>query len=461
MKIPDETYCERYVNPFPLDKPVIAVKAECGTGKSFQLTEWLKTTAPTYVVAVTSRRSFTAQLAARLGFESYADIKGPIDLTTHPRVCCQVESLNRIALFDGNRLRTGLCVVLDEFDAIVRQLESVMSLNRSAEGYFGRLIRYADRVIALDAAFDERLINLLESFRRKSKPEQSVHLIVNTMRPFTGNTANIFRDESKVRERLHSTLTAGRRAVCVFFNLSTMKKIVSEIREKFPEKRLKAYCSESTAEDRLDFQDVNNSWSDTDVLAYTSTVEIGLDNIDPRFGELFVWAEGNTIGSRQARQMIYRCRAVNHITIWNGVIPIRRNCRLPVRYDTILADMNKNINRLLYGVPNIDVIDDDGKIRVDESSPRLAVFIANRIVQNRSNNGGAIYDLANLLQSGGWTVKFIRGKITSDLPEEKPLTEELPLSELPEIDDETATYLESYRMKTRDQQRQLHRYNIA
>jgi hypothetical protein len=48
--------------------------------------------------------------------------------------------------------------------------------------------------------------------------------------------------------------------------------LLQKIRDLCPGANIKSYSSDSTEQDRMDFDNVNAAWADFDVLIYTSTI---------------------------------------------------------------------------------------------------------------------------------------------------------------------------------------------
>jgi hypothetical protein len=97
-----EVINSRYISDALVDdtEKDLYLSAECKSGKSHyykQVVDAERAKDPNAVMlAVSSRRSLSAQICTQLGFKSYQDIVGRIDTKKDPALCIQVESLKRI-----------------------------------------------------------------------------------------------------------------------------------------------------------------------------------------------------------------------------------------------------------------------------------------------------------------------------------------------------------------------------
>ncbi|RIB12387.1 hypothetical protein C2G38_2041877 [Gigaspora rosea] len=83
--------------------------------------------------------------------------------------------------------------------------------------------------------------------------------------------------------------------------------IVYSLRTDFPELRIKEYHSKSdSAEKAQDFGNVDEAWKDMDLVAYTSTLKIGISCINPKFERAFCLFNSYIETNTGTNQMLFR-----------------------------------------------------------------------------------------------------------------------------------------------------------
>ena len=137
------------------------VRASLGSGKTQQLVEILNVPDCPYqqVLMVSFRRTFAANMATRLGLDSYMDIAGRnIKLTEHRRLIIQVDSLHRLSFEQISGIDL---LVLDEIESILDQLLSVSRKQRDVAELFTQILRRSSNILAMDGNLSDRTTELL------------------------------------------------------------------------------------------------------------------------------------------------------------------------------------------------------------------------------------------------------------------------------------------------------------
>jgi hypothetical protein len=314
-KIPTEFSVEQYCEPglrefkfYGNKYDTLLIKSGMGTGKTKMLLEYLAPLPQEIgVVFVSFRRSFTTELKEKLQgkFVDYRDVKGEI---TSPRVIIQFESLHRLRMPVGKQI----LLVLDESESIINQIENKQmvgagTLRRCWEN-FQWLMSNAAKVIAMDAFASYRTYTLL------SKTRKSVHMHWNSYIPPRENAPTDYYYDSQEDFLSAVYATAPHAKESPFVIVSTVKKqsdaLVQKIRDLCPGANIKSYSSDSTEQDRMDFDNVNAAWADVDVLIYTSTVSAGCSFELPRFKRIFAYFSDQSCDYKTAIQMLGRVRNV-------------------------------------------------------------------------------------------------------------------------------------------------------
>ncbi len=168
-RVPTERYSSERTRPFAPREGITLVRAAMGTGKTYQLREYVRALGDARVLVVSFRVSLCRYLHEYLGgFEMYSDTSEP---STRPRLITTVNSMWKLR---GARYDV---LVLDEAESIMEQFDAVHpSHQKLAWLVFDMLVRSTPRVVCLDAALGPRTYSVMLAVR----PE--VSLVVNDHR---------------------------------------------------------------------------------------------------------------------------------------------------------------------------------------------------------------------------------------------------------------------------------------
>lgn len=144
--------------PFPTER-IVCIKSCVGTGKTKWVSRYIDTLpAETRIVWVSFRRSFSADVSHKCGFENYMDIKGALNMADHPRIVVQTDSLHRLS-FEG---MPPQLIIFDEATSIFEQMESALNKNKERSyQLLHRLVIDSKQVIAMDALLPASVVDLL------------------------------------------------------------------------------------------------------------------------------------------------------------------------------------------------------------------------------------------------------------------------------------------------------------
>lgn len=310
-KIPEEFTVTKYelpeVAPYPLHQfDTLVVKSIMGTGKSVRLRESIQAiNLSTRVIVVSFRRSFTSEIMSKLpGFVDYRVTQGELGQN---RLVVQYESLHRVKLHSAD---SKCLLVLDESESILTQVENRPKIKRKMLKQcwmkFEWLMRYSTKVIAMDALAGVRTFELLRRTRKQ------VHALINTYKPPAAaapKDIHYANEEDFDKQVFDAAEFAAEEPMVVTSNsLKKAKFIEKNCRRRNPAAVIKMYSSESTPDERKDFEDVNTAWQDVDILIYTSTVSAGCSFEIPRFHRLFAYFTPRSTDYITAVQMMGRVR---------------------------------------------------------------------------------------------------------------------------------------------------------
>ncbi|CAG8648072.1 9423_t:CDS:2, partial [Paraglomus occultum] len=456
-----EKYEERYVKPLSKENDIY-IGSRWGTGKTYAM-ENLNIPENTSLLIVSTRHTYSDAITTRLNLKSYCDIDGPINLREHQRVVCQVESLHRIT----NKL-------LDEIVSIIAQTQTRLSGLSISLANFSELITQAERVIVLDNDLTDLNIEWIKGLR----PNRQYSVIHNTYQPQKGKTFRLASDKETVLIELWdwakqmSSLPFEERksASLICHERRNIQGIVRSLKEEFPNLRIKEYHGKSDPTEKTqDFRDVEEAWKSVDLVAYTSTLKIGVSCINPKFERAFCLFNSYIETNAGTNQMLFRMRCIKDYICYIQ----QRTSKVPTTEEELfqwLTEAKRGClpqelqNRGIF--PNIDTV-----IR-NKDVPTIRLWVAYMLEKFRSQRLFG-WRMVDFLRKAGMIVSVIE-------PSPKPGDNTVPLTETvkgyssvikaEEISDiananiinrETAEHLENKPKKTLEEMRALDRHHIV
>ena len=302
-----------------MDKKVIAVQSEKGTGKTsnllttlFENTEYI--TKDTSVLFVSSRRTFGIKLAGDIrqyGFKLYSDIKEYY--IPHKRVICQVNSLMRL-----DREKYDL-VIIDECESLARYITSSHFTKDPKAGIvvsaLKMRVRDASHVYILDADLSERCINFYRNITQVE--DGDFQLIVNEMKPYQEYTMKYMSYDDWMIKVI-SDARDNKKLVIPMASNGKAKDLYTKLTGDLPSKRILLIHKETSDEDKLEkLVNVNNTWDKLDILIYTPSVCMGVSfDVPGYFDGIYAYGCHMSLGAQEFCQMLHRIRAPKDKTIY-------------------------------------------------------------------------------------------------------------------------------------------------
>ena len=167
---------------------------------------------------------------------------------------------------------------------------------------------------------------------RKNIPLSIIH---NTYQPQKGKTFRLAPNKETVLAELWEW--AKQMSLLPFENQTSVslicylrkdvQGIVRALKTDFPELRVKEYHGKSDPMEKAqDFSNVEESWSDVDLVAYTSTLKIGVSCTNPNFERAFCLFNNYIETNAETNQMLFRMRCIKdyicHIEQRSSNVPI-------------------------------------------------------------------------------------------------------------------------------------------
>ena len=301
-----------------LDKNLIAVQSEKGTGKTSNLLKKLftdknsKITEKTSILFVSSRVTFGYKLLGDLkeyGFQLYSEISEYYINTD--RVICQVDSLMRLNkdIYD--------IIIVDECETLARYMTSShFTKNQKANIIVSTLeqrIADAKQVFIMDADLSDRCVNFYKKtiYGTLESPliEKTYKLIINNYRPYKDYTLTCCYFATWLKN-IFLKIENNKKIVIAMASNTKAKDLEKLLKDTYIEKKILLIHKETTdLEKRLLLLNVNEEWTKYDVIIYTPTVCMGVSfDIPNYFDNIFVYGCHKSLGAQELCQMMHRVR---------------------------------------------------------------------------------------------------------------------------------------------------------
>lgn len=337
--------------------PTTCVRANMGVGKTKALgREYIKigkyenAFCPTTIVMVTFRMTFAEKIRDDFkdhfggnSFKLYSETeKGYINSATTPKIICQAESLWRLYEITPPEL-----TVIDEAESVFSQMSSQLGRQgKTTESWsvLELLIKHSHRLVLMDANLSRRTLDLV----RKIRAGQPIHLHWNRHLKAENDSYYFTQDQGLWYSKLVHAIKTGKK-VCVPTNsVKEARKIYETVNKHklLPEHKIKLYSSDtSQKEKREDFKNVNDCWTQFDLLIYTPTVTAGVSFTLAHYDLVFPYCVSTSCDVEAMRQMMGRVRCVNERKY---IVFIKAQVRgLPETYETVKEGVYNN--RLIAG----------------------------------------------------------------------------------------------------------------
>lgn len=253
-----------------------------GSGKSSRYSETIKyyTDLNMSILVLTPRILYAYSVQAgfkediNIDFTLYKDKKGVIN---DDYLICQMESLTRVLKYKYN------VVILDELFGIIQRLSPSaekchINLYDTFRN-FEKLIKNADIVIGADAFINNTCINVIRSLRQNKK----ISLIYNPAQPYNRKAIKLNDEESFKYTLLHKLKEENKKIIMFDSSKEDIINIVDGIKKICPDKKILCHYSEShTAQEEKElFKNIVATWSNYDLVIFTSKLTVGINfNID-------------------------------------------------------------------------------------------------------------------------------------------------------------------------------------
>lgn len=315
VPIPMMTYSEPIMQDYPPEPRTLFVRAPMKLGKTKALRKFVTahvSDSQSKIIFVSFRRTFSASTMQRFPeFVLYSDIKGSLDAQ---KMIVQVESLHRIA---PDKIGRVDLLILDESESIIDQFDSGLSADRNGDfAVFQWLLRTARRCIALDAFMSERSYTLITRIRGLN----GALLINNIYRNAVEDTYYITSSREQWLLALLECVSRDEKIVICANSATEGRTLYALLQRKLNEgldegadsaPRIKFYCAETPSRTKAaDFANVDDAWTDCEILIYTPTLTAGVSFEREHFDRLFGYFTDKSCSAQTCIQMMGRIRNI-------------------------------------------------------------------------------------------------------------------------------------------------------
>ena len=322
-----------------------------GSGKSSRFSEMIKyyTDLNKSVIVLTPRILYAYSIQSgfkediNIDFTLYKDKKGII---SDDYLICQMESLTRVLKYKYD------VVILDEIFGIIQRLSPSaekchINLYDTFRN-FEKLIKNADIVIGADAFINNTCINVIRSLRQNKK----ISLIYNPAQPYNRKAIKI-NNEDNFKYMLMKKLKDENKKIIMFdSSKEDIINIVDAVKKSCPDKKILCHYADShtALEEKELFKNVVNTWSNYDLVAFSSKLTVGINfNID-YFDCQFIRADKRII-INDVFQASFRSRKLKDEELYYYVVNGQSKNIYHISNDIIKNDLENNKNSILQYSP--------------------------------------------------------------------------------------------------------------
>jgi hypothetical protein len=390
--------------------PTLCVVAPMKTGKTKALQEYIIENYDdnAKIIICSFRQTFANEIKGKFpDFALYSQVRGEID---ENRLIIQVESLHRMMMTPG--MQPPDLLVLDECESIFEQFDSGL-LRQFNESFaiFTWMLKYSKRVVLMDANLGQRTHNILV----KMRPDYPPFYHVNSRLGMAEDRYYYTSDKITWYSALYASVLRGERSAIAVNSLQEAKVLYYDLSNEYPAVKFKLYSSEtSNTERKQHFAQVNEYWSQYDVVIYTPTVSAGVSFEREHFHNIFGYFSDQSCNVETCIQMIGRVRSVKCNNFIMYISGTRR--ALPTNKTDINTMMMRNRKELyaeLGEMPLRIEYDVDATVKF-YTTEYYDVWVENVIMRNYSKNH-FVARLVAITMKNGATVEYIDDNIRDKL----------------------------------------------
>jgi hypothetical protein len=344
-----DEYNEQYVKPLDTNADVIFLKSPLGTGKSYQIREYLKQPENTTksVLYLSARilygfNLYSELINTNLGFTLYKDIINKNEWLNQKRFICSIESLRHL-----NNKQYDI-VILDEIETLICNLNSnILTDKIHTCNVFASIINKAKNVIITDAFLDKSKY-IIQSILGNSFYNKYIIYYNNTFKPKQCKV-NMFRYHKNLKKSLFFDnliyqFLDNNKKICF---VCSDKSIINDMQTKLKKRNYNVLTYTSDTDDQRkknELTNINKYWSNIDIVIYNSSITCGVNfDIDNQFDNLFIYSSSICSLVRDVFQSSKRVRHFKDNTIYACLNDTPYYTSIQNNYDNLYDDITNTI----------------------------------------------------------------------------------------------------------------------
>jgi hypothetical protein len=303
-------YEDEYVEQYPInDYNVILMRSRMGGGKTYALKNALEEYKPRNVLIFSCRIIYAYNKCEEFkdyDFYNYKELK---ELNGVNNLFCSLESLHKI-----NEDTKFDLIIMDELETILNTFDGdTITKSKKKEEIkekFNDFLKSCNKIICNDAFLGNRGLEFMRLMRNKRNDDKKIYLSLNNQKP-DPREALIVKNQYKFEHMLKKDLEAGKKIIFHSSSKKAQKRICNNLEE----------CGYSVLHYHADMSDkvkmetatnVDKSWTDYVLVAYTPSITTGLSFMDFKYFDkkYFLGVSGSALvrDSIQALDRARKCK---------------------------------------------------------------------------------------------------------------------------------------------------------
>ncbi len=379
---------------FPIDKRILAIKSNPGSGKTYQTASWVKknTQNGENSIAISSRIKFTQNFCdemkegfLREGIEDNFTNYLSKDFDVNARhIVCQVESLHKM----NNNKRN--IVIIDELNTVLECFDSGYHNNNLVmnRDKIRQILRNADRILLLDAYMCPESLDIIHNIIN-----EPIHLIYNHYENKQDYVLYNMNSRENFIEMIKNEYE-NKKKICIVSNVKSFLDTIKK--NKYINIDINRTLTIDSSSEKSVMDNLKEKVCKYDVLFTSPSCGPGV-NIDvTHFDVMFVYSKPSihTCNARYLSQMSHRVRKLNDKKIY--YFCEKHNGKNSVDFNTVKTKHENRVNNSLKLIKKYicnrfvkeDAIILNGKFfyQLDVNNPWTKLLIYHKILNNRSLN---------------------------------------------------------------------------
>ena len=302
--------CEKYNMIENLDTyDNIFISSPMGSGKSYTLKKVFNDFDKyKSILYFSCKRAFASSMMSefgKFGFTNYLGVSDKSSIINKDRIICSVESIRYCR--DSYDL-----VIIDESESIANNLTGQMFINNNplqGATKIYDIIKNSSKIMVMDAYISERSFNMIGDIKKDTINDEKNFYLKNEFK--NEERYYIEVSQSSLVKEIGKKLVDKKRCVLVCGS----RKLSDAVKQEYGSYNIKSYDAKNPLVEKTN---VNEEWSNCDILIYTPTITAGISydptkdgvkEVSKHFDTLFIYAVNKgSCHFRDTIQASRRCR---------------------------------------------------------------------------------------------------------------------------------------------------------